>query len=87
MKLNLFTCSAGGYLFAPECMLVSSAGQALHGQCRDFIGVLESELLPEALRRQIEADVDARAFAFVSQQVGDGMLPIRAASRSAIQRA
>ena len=80
MKLNLFSCSTGGYLLAPECMLASAAAQALHGPVHEHLGVIDSHLLPTTVREQIEDDIDRRDFAYLSQQAGAASLVIRRAS-------
>ena len=77
MNLNLFACSLGGYLVTPECMLASTEARALHGSTERFLGVVDSALFPEAMRRQVESQIDVRAFAFVDQRAGDHVLAIR----------
>ncbi len=82
MDLNLFACSDGGYLVTPECMLASSHAQALHGPVQRFLGAVDSGLFPEAMRQQVEAEVERHAFAFIEQRTGDQVLAIRRSVRA-----
>lgn len=82
MNLNLFTCTRGGYLMTPECMLASTEARALHGAVEQFMGVVDSALLPDEVRRRIEAEVDRHAFAYLSQDTGSQLLAIRRTTRA-----
>lgn len=82
MNLNLFTCTRGGYLMTPECMLASSEAQTAHGPVQQFMGVVDCTLFPDELRIRIEADVDQHAFAYLSQDTGNQLLAIRRTTRA-----
>lgn len=82
MNLNLFACCDGGYLVTPECMLASTEARTLHGPEQRFLGVVDCALLPEGMRRQVEAEVELHAFAFIAQQAGDQVLAIRGSVRA-----
>ena len=82
MNLNLFACIRGGYLVTPECMLASAEALHLHGPTQRFLGVVDSALFPEEMRRHIEADVERHAFAFVAQHAGDQVLAIQRTARA-----